>query len=91
MDLHEHFCPRWGLAQVKWSPWESIQIWIQDSLERFSPLQGRTKLDIWFYSSMKKNTYQTDTGNYCLKVLKTILHSNLGPDVLRNPGIQYKH
>lgn len=37
---------------------------------------------------MKKNTYQTDTGNYCLKVLKTILHSNLGPDVLRNPGIQ---
>lgn len=74
------------LPQV--SPWESIQIWIQEFLERFSPLQGRTKLDIWFYSFMKKNTYQTDTGNYCLKVLKTILHSNLGPDVLRNPGIQ---
>lgn len=57
MDLHEHFCPRWGLAQVKWSPWESIQIWIQEFLERFSPLQGRTKLDIWFYSFMKKKTH----------------------------------
>lgn len=41
-----------------------------------------------FIASGKKNTYQTDAGNYCLKVLKTILHSNLGPDVLRNPGIQ---
>lgn len=66
-ELLEELWMDLGLAQVKWSPWESIQIWIQEFLERFSPLQGRTKLDIWFYSFMKKTHIKLTLGIIVLK------------------------